>query len=186
MTHDAARTFLLGKVYKLSEAEEKEVVGGDDEKGLSPTLPHREGAIFPIAPFQTVYGIQQVADGPKAGVIGFGAIIDNGDGLGIVLLGCPLLEDGGKLMIGDDDMLIDIGDSIDIIEHTTKDGVVTNLEQWFGEVLCKIPQASGVASGDYNGFHFSYFSSWRWLMAFVAERIAIAIVIFSSCDGYWP
>lgn len=153
MTHNAASTLLHSKVDELTEAEEQEVVGGDDEKGLSPTIPHREGAIFPVTFFQTVYGIQQIADGSKAGVVGLGAVIDNGDGLGITLLGCPLFEDGGKLMIGNDDMLIDIRNGIDVIEHTTKDGVVTNLEQWLGEVLGKLTQTGGVAGGYDDGFH---------------------------------
>ena len=38
-------------------------------------------------------------------------------------------------MVGYDDVFGDIGNSVDIIEHTSKDGALTNLEQWFGEVF---------------------------------------------------
>lgn len=96
---------------------------------------------------------QQVADSAKAGVVGLGAIIDNGDGLGIALLCSPLLEDGGKLMISDDDVLVYLGDSVYIIKHTAEDGVSTYLQQGLGEVLRELAQASGIAGGDYNGFH---------------------------------
>ena len=153
MAHDTARAFLLGKVDELPETEEEEVVGGKNEKSLSPTLPHREGAAFPVTLFKTVYGMQQIADGSQAGVVGFGAIIDDGDGLGIVLLLGPLLKDGGELMVSDDDMLVDIGDGVDIIEHTAKNGVITYLEQWFGEVLGELAQAGGVTGGNDDGFH---------------------------------
>ena len=56
-------------------------------------------------------------------------------------------------MVGNDDMFIDIRNGIDIIEHTTKNGVAAYLEQWFGEVLGELAQTGGVAGGNNNGFH---------------------------------
>ena len=37
-------------------------------------------------------------------------------------------------MVGYDDVFGDIGNSVDIIEHTSKDGAFTDLEQRFGKV----------------------------------------------------
>lgn len=56
-------------------------------------------------------------------------------------------------MVGNNDMFIDIRNGIDVIEHTTKDGVVTNLEQGLGEVLGKLTQTGGVTGGNNDGFH---------------------------------
>jgi len=48
----------------------------------------------------------------------------------------PVLEDGGELMVGDDDVLIDIGDGVDVIKNTVKNRGGTYLEEGFGKVLC--------------------------------------------------
>ena len=96
---------------------------------------------------------KEITDGTQAGVVGLGAIVDDGQGLGIVLLAGPLFEDGGKLMISDDDVFIDIGDGIDVVQHAAEDGVVTNLQQGFGKILGQLTQAGGVTGGDDYGFH---------------------------------
>ena len=106
-----------------------------------------------------INGKEEITDGPQAGVVGLGAIVDDGQGLGIVLLAGPLFKDGGELMISDDDVFIDIGDGIDVVQHTAEDCVVTNLQQGFGEVLGQLTQASGVTGGDDDGFHVSFFRS---------------------------
>jgi hypothetical protein len=56
-------------------------------------------------------------------------------------------------MVGNNDMFIDIGNGIDIIKHTTKNGVGAYLEQWLGKILGEFPQTGGVAGGNNDGFH---------------------------------
>ena len=100
-----------------------------------------------------INGKKEITDGTQAGVVSLGTIVDDGQGLGIVLLAGPLFEDGGELMICDDDVFIDVGDGIDVVQHTAEDGVVTNLQQGFGEILGQLTQAGGVTGGDDDGFH---------------------------------
>ena len=63
-------------------------------------------------------------------------------------------------MVGNNDMFIDIRNGIDVIEHTTKDGVVTYLEQWLGKVLGELAQTGGVTGGNDNGFHEKLIENW--------------------------
>ena len=126
--HDAAGAFGLGERDELTEREIKEVVGGDDEEV--------------IIDMELIHCKEQVADGTQAGVVGLGAIVNDGDGFPSgrtarhsrhagrsrhsrnagrrrhsEALGTPLLEDGGELVVGDDDVFIYLGDGIDVIEH---------------------------------------------------------------------
>ena len=96
---------------------------------------------------------KEVADGTEAGVVGLGAIVDDSQGFGIVLFAGPLFEDGGELVISDNDVFIDVGDGIDVVQHAAEDGVVTNLQQGFGEILGQLTQAGGVTGSDDDGFH---------------------------------
>lgn len=155
VAHDATGLLRLGKIDKFLEGEEEDVVGGDDEKILSPALPNREGAVSMVTLFQTVYGIQQIADGTQAGVVGLRAIIDDGDGLGIMLFLGPIFEDGGKLVVSDDNMLVNVGDSVDVIQHPSQDGAVAYLQQWLGKVFGQFTQSGGVTGGDNYIFHIN-------------------------------
>ena len=58
-----------------------------------------------------------------------------------------------KLMIGDDDMLIDLGDGVDIIEHSSEDGAFSYLEEWFGEVLGEFTKTCGITCRYYYILH---------------------------------
>ena len=96
---------------------------------------------------------KEVADGTEAGVVGLGSIVDDGEGFCIVLFAGPLSEDGGELVVGNDDVFIHVGDGIDVVQHAAKDGVVTNLQQRFGEILGQLTQSGGVTGSDDDGFH---------------------------------
>ena len=58
-------------------------------------------------------------------------------------------------MVGDDDVLINLGDGVDIIEHATENGVFSYLEQGLGKVLGELTQTGGVACCYYDIFHFT-------------------------------
>ena len=105
MAHHAGGLFLLGKVDKLLEREEQQVVGSDHKHIVINTeLVHRK---------------QQVTDSTQTGLVGRGTVIDNGNGLNVMLRRFPFLEDGCETVIGDNDMLCDLGYLVDIIEHTS-------------------------------------------------------------------
>ena len=70
-----------------------------------------------------------------------------------MLFGSPFLENGGELMVGDDDVFGDIRNPVDIIEHATQDGALTYLEQRFGEVFGEFSQTGGIACSKNNSFH---------------------------------
>ena len=57
----------------------------------------------------------------------------------------PIGEDVGELVVGDDDVLVDLGDAVDIREHPTENRGVTDLQQGLGEVLRQLAQARGVS-----------------------------------------
>ena len=101
-----------------------------------------------------INGKEEIADGSQTGIVGLCAIVDDGQRLGIVLFLGPLFEDGSKLMVCHDDMFIHFGDGINVVQHTAEDGVVTNLQQWFGKILGQLTQSGGVTGGDNDCFHW--------------------------------
>jgi len=156
VTHDATGSLLLGKIDKFLKREEEEVVGGKDKEVMpNRTLPNPpcEGGSLNTLLVYMFDGQQQVADGTEAGVVGLGSIINDSQGLGIVLFLGPCFEDGGKLMVRNNDMFVHLGDGIDVVQHTAENGVVTNLQQWFGKILGQLTQSGGVTGGDDYGFH---------------------------------
>ena len=65
-----------------------------------------------------------------------------------------LFKNMSKLMVRDNDVLINLGNLIDVIEHTAEDRILTNLQQRLREVLRQLPQSCGIPSCNYNIFHF--------------------------------
>ena len=139
MTHDARCAFGFGKIHEALKREEKQVVSR-----------HHEHIVLDAS---LLNGELQVAHGPESGLVGGGAIIDHGDGFGIMLLARPVFEDLSETVVGHDDMFIDLRDGINVIQHTSKDGRLTDLEQWLGEVLCQLSKPCGIASSNYDCFH---------------------------------
>ena len=111
MTHDATGLLGLGEIDKLLETEEEDVVGSHD----------KQGRIALIATVEIIDGEQQVADSTETGFVGFGTVIEDGDGLGVAGILLPGLEVMGELMVGDDDVLVDVRNTVDIDEHTIED-----------------------------------------------------------------
>ena len=111
MTHDATGLLGLGEIDKLLETEEEDVVGSNNQ----------QGRIALIATVEIIDGEQQVADSTETGFVGFGTVVEDGDGLGVASILLPGLEVMGELMVGDDDVLVDVGNTVDIDEHTIED-----------------------------------------------------------------
>lgn len=111
MTHDATGLLGLGEIDKLLETEEEDVVGSNNQ----------QGRIALIATVEIIDGEQQVADSTETGFVGFGTVVEDGDGLGVAGILLPGLEVMGELMVGDDDVLVDVGNTVDIDEHTIED-----------------------------------------------------------------
>lgn len=142
VTHDAAGLLLLCKIYKLLETEEQYIVGSNDKE------------IITDAEF--VERKQEVTDGTKTRLVGRGAIIDDGDGLGVGGGLLPIFENLCELMIGDDDVLVDVGNLINISKHAIEDGRGAYLEKRLREVAGKLTQTGGIASSDDDGYHEGY------------------------------
>ena len=81
-----------------------------------------------MALLDVVDGKKEVTDGAEAGFIGLCAIVNDGDGFGVCLFACPFFKDGGKLMIGDDDVFVNIWNTINVVEHTTENGTLSNFQ----------------------------------------------------------
>lgn len=113
VAHNAARALRLRKVHKLLEAEKQQVIGCHNE--------------HIVVNGEFLHCKQQVANRTQAGVVGLGAVIDNSHGLGVVEARCPLLEDGGKFVVGDDYMFVNLWNGVDIIEHTAQNCALTYL-----------------------------------------------------------
>ena len=139
VTHDAGGLLLQGKLHKIAEGEEEEVVGCHDEQV--------------VVEVQGVDGIEQVTDGAETGLIGGGAVIDDGQGFAIAAVALPLLEGRGKLVVGDDDVLGDVGDGVNVTEQAVEDGGLTYLQQRLGRVACQLTEPCGIACCNDNGFH---------------------------------
>ena len=56
-------------------------------------------------------------------------------------------------MVGDDDVFIDLGDGVDIIEHPVENGLLTDLQQWLREVLREFPESRGIAGSNNDILH---------------------------------
>ena len=110
MTHDAASLLGLGKIDKLLETEKEDVVGSYD----------KHGGITLVATVEIIDGQQQVADSTETGFVSFGTIVEDSDRLGVASILLPSLEVMGELMVGDDDVLVDVGNLVDIDEHTVE------------------------------------------------------------------
>ena len=104
MIHDTTGLLGFGEVHELAEGEEEEVI-----------CRHHEQVIVQL---QFIHREEQVSYCAETRLVGRSAIIDDGDGLGVVLLSRPFVEDMRKTMVGDDDMLVDLRNGINIIKHT--------------------------------------------------------------------
>ena len=111
MTHDATGLLGLGEIDKLMDTEEEDVVGSNNQ----------QGRIALIATVEIIDGEQQVADSTETGFVGFGTIVEDGDGLGVASVPLPGLEVMSELMVGDNNVLVDVGNPVDINEHTIED-----------------------------------------------------------------
>ena len=111
MTHDATGLLGLGEIDKLLETEEEDVVGSNNQ----------QGRIALIATVEIIDGEQQVADSTETSFVGFGTVVEDGDGLSVASILHPGLEVMCELMVGDDDVLVDIRNTVDIDEHTVED-----------------------------------------------------------------
>ena len=56
-------------------------------------------------------------------------------------------------MVRDNDMLINLRNLVDIIEHPTQNRVLTYLQQWLWEILCQLPQPRGISCRNNNILH---------------------------------
>ena len=132
--HDAGRPLLPGVPHELYETEIQEVVSGDDEEVV--VQPER------------VDGELDVAHGTEAGVVGGGAVVQDGHA-------CrrPVLEDGRELVVGNDDILIHEAGGIDVVDEPVQDGFVPDFQEGFGEVFGEGVEPRGVAGGEDEAFH---------------------------------
>ena len=150
MAHDARGLLLVGVINKLLETEVEDVVGGDDEEIRSPFLSSPLGEKPPpVLPLgggnhspsfggvgEALYCQYQVADCAEAIFVGVSTVVDDADGFGVCLFGCPLLEDMGKLMVCYYDMFGNLWNAVDVIEHSTEYCCLANLEEWLWKILC--------------------------------------------------
>ena len=89
----------------------------------------------------------------------------------------------GKLVVGDDDVLVDVGNGIDVIKHTSQDGVVAYLQQRFGKVLCQFAEACGVTGCYYDILHCGLISTENVSCIYFILHITEALVETVGDDG---
>ena len=77
VAHDAGCAFLCGIVEELAEAEGEEIVAGHDEEIVVKGFTIYGFTIYYLA--CSLNSEMDVADGSKAGVVGGGAVVDDGD-----------------------------------------------------------------------------------------------------------
>ena len=139
MTHDTTRPLLSSKVHKRLEREEQQVIRCHDQ--------------HIIIDLELLHGEQQVAHSPQPRLIRLRPIIHDGDRLRVVLLRSPRLKNPRKLMVRNDDMLINLRNPVDIIQHPPEDGIVPDLQQRLREVLRQLPQPRRIPRCNHNILH---------------------------------
>ena len=139
MAHNTTRPLRKGEIDELLEAEKEDIV-----------CSHHQQIVINL---QLIHCIQEVTHGTQTRFVGRSTVIDNCDRLRIVLLCSPLLEDGGKLMIRDDDVLVDLRNLIYIIQHPPEDRALADLQQRFRKVLGQFTQTSCITGCYNNVFH---------------------------------
>ncbi len=132
VAHNHGSAFAVEFFDEAPEAEVEEVVGGKDEE-----------VVVDAVGFD---GEDQVADGAEAGGVGGGAVVEDADGEGMTGRG-PGLKDGGEFTVGDDDVAVDAGDGVDVVQEPAQDGALPYLKQRLGEVFRQRIEAGGVARG---------------------------------------
>lgn len=137
VAHDAGGGFPAGVAHEVDQTERQQVVAGNDQEV--------------VVELTLVDGKLDVAHRTETGLVGRGAVVEHGDGLRT--LGGPLLEDGCKLMVGDDDVLVNELALVDIVDEPIEDGLPAYLQQGLGEVLGKGIEAGGIASREDEAFH---------------------------------
>lgn len=76
-----------------------------------------------------------ITDSTKAGLVGGSVIIHNGYLLRLSFR--PVLKVVGKLMVADNYVFIHESGTIYIVKEPVKNVLVTNLQKWLREILCK-------------------------------------------------
>ena len=137
VAHDAGGGFPAGVAHEVDQTEREQIVAGNDQEV--------------VVELTLVDGKLDVAHGTETGLVGRGAVVEHGDQLRT--LGGPLLEDGCKLMVGDDDVLVNELALFDIVDEPIEDGLPAYLQQGLGEVLGKGIEAGGIASREDEAFH---------------------------------
>ena len=139
MADDAAAVLFTGKLDKVRKTEKQQIVCGHNQQVvIDSEFVHRE---------------QKVAHSSQAGFIGLGSVIHNGYRLAIMLISCPFLKNRGEFMVGDDDILINLINAINIIKHPAQDGALPYFQQWFGKISGQFAQAGGISCRYYNCLH---------------------------------
>ena len=139
VAHNAARLLGKGEIDKLLEREEEDIIGRHDQ--------------HIVVDREFFHRIEQVADGPQARLVGLGAVIDDRQRLGVVLFGGPLLEDRGEFMVRNNDMFVDLGDAVDIIQHTAQNSALADLQEGLGKILGQFTQPRCIPCCYYYVFH---------------------------------
>ncbi len=121
MAHDAGGLFLCKEGDKTTKGEVQQVVTCQDEQVL--------------VDFLLFYGEEDVLDRTEpVGVVG-GAVIEDDHGMGERAALFPSSKVIMELVVGDNHILLDPFDAIDIREEPVKDGPSLYIQEGLGKVL---------------------------------------------------
>ena len=132
VAHDHGSALAVEFFDEALEAEVKKVVGGEDEE-----------VVVDAVGFD---GEDEVADGAEASFVGEGGVGEDADGEGCTFCS-PFLEHRGEFAVGDDDVAVDAGNGVDVVQEPAQNGALPYLKQRLGEVFRQRIEAGGVARG---------------------------------------
>lgn len=139
VAHNAGGAFDTGKVDKAMEAEVEEVIAGGDEE----IIIEAEG----------VNGKFDVGNGTEAVVVVRGAVVKDGNRVGEVLPGFPVVEVADEFVVADHYQLVNNRDFIYIVEKAVKNGFAADFQERFGGIEGEWVHPGGVAGCEYYALH---------------------------------
>ena len=142
VTHDDTRLLLLEEVDEAAEREVEQIVGGKHHHIVVDAL--------------LVESQEQVAHCPESRFVGRCPVVDDDNRLGAGLLHSlrgPITKYLGKLMIGHQNVFIDVVDAVEVVEHTVEDGTLPDRQQRLRKVLGERIKARGISCCNDYVFH---------------------------------
>lgn len=148
VAHDHGRALLAEGLDESAEGEVQDVVGGNDQQVFVQLI--------------RLQGQQQVPHRSETRLVGEGPVAEHPHRrTGPAVCG-PRLKHRCELPVGHDDVLRDLRDGVQVVEHPPEDGAPADFQQGLREILRQRIQPGGIAGRQDDGFHLNQSFPGNW------------------------